>query len=159
MTKSQKIDILYQKAKGTKPKLTNEEAIELSRYRVELREGDFYTTKANIKDYVNAVDNEGCLLPFYDWCMNNNRADRRRKGGSEGALAKSNKEDNIGTMVGGFFTWGIAVYWIFQESLPIFICGMVGAVISVFLYKLNRKNSYFKLLGLPILIAIFFASR
>lgn len=159
MTKSQKIEILYKKAKGIRTKLTNEEAIELSRYRVELREGDFYTTKANIRDYVNAVDNEGCLLPFYDWCMNNNRADRRRRGGSEEALAKSNKERDKGIMFGGFFFWGIAIYWTFQETISILICGIIGAVITLFLYKLNRKNSTFKLVWLPLLIAIFFASR
>ena len=159
MTKNRKIELLYKKAKGKRLDATKMELQEINHYRVGFGEGDFYTTKNNIRDYVNAVDKLGCKISFYDWCMNNNRADRRRKGGSEQAVANSNSEANMAVMLLGWVTWGMAIYWMFQEMLSVGICAVLGAIISRFLYKRSRVNAMGTVILLPIFIAVFFGMQ
>lgn len=91
--------------------------------------------------------------------MNNNRADRRRKGGSETALAENNKFKNAIIMMFGCLTWGMAVYWTFQETLSVGLSGIIGAAITIFLYKRDRGGAGIKLFILPVLIAAYFASK
>ena len=157
MTKARKIDILYKRAKGQSCNVTPTEEQELYMYKVDEKEGDFYTTRANITDYVTAVDN-GCRLPFYDWCMNNGRADKRRKGSSEKAIAqRSNEKTGAGMMV-GWLTWGAAIYWICNEQIPVVVCAVAGAIISYVLTRNARKSLGFTILVLPLLLLSFFCS-
>ena len=159
MTKTRKIELLYKKAKGMSLEATKKELQEISHYRVDFNEGSFYSTKSNMKDYVNAVDNEGCKVSFYDWCMNNNRADRRRKGGSAKAVAQRNNEAKMATVFIGWVTWGLAIYWMCQEILSVGICAIFGAIISRFLYTRNRENIMGTLVFIPVFIAVFFSTK
>ena len=157
MNKTRKVELLYKKAKGMKLEATPEELGYLVRYKVRDDEGSFYTTKSNIKQYVDAVDKDGCRLPFYDWCMNNNKADKRRKGSSVEEMEQSNKEGNFSAIFIGWLTWGAAIYWAFQETLGVGACAIIGAVISVVLFKNDRRKSVAKLIVIPFLIAYFFS--
>ena len=158
MKKARKVELLYKKAKGISINMSLEETMELRKYKVETKEGDFYTTKSNIKNYIEAVDN-GTRLSFYDWCMNNNKADRRRKGASVEEMKHSSKELGLATMFFGWLTWGMAIYWIFQENLSVGVCAIFGAVISVILCKSSRRNAVLTVFVLPLLIAAIFGSR
>ena len=161
MTKSRKIELLYQKAKGIQLDLSKAELRELKKYKVECGEDSFYATKSNIKAYVDAVDIDGCRSPFYDWCMNNKKADRRRKGSSEQEMEITNKTNKIAAMLGGWLTWGIAVYWFLRrlaptEIIPTETCALYGGIIAAILYVQNRAKIGWRLFLLPILLAIFF---
>lgn len=158
MTKTKKIELLYKKAKGLSIAASPEEIKELRKYKVEIGEGNFYTTKSNISNYITAVD-KGTKISFYDWCMNNKKADRRRKGSSEKEMEWNNKQNNFATIFFGWFTWGVALYWMFQEVLSVGLCALLGAIISVFLFKRSRKNSFVTVFILPLLIASLFGSK
>lgn len=158
MNRERKVELLYRKAKGQSMNASPAEIQELSRYGVDFDEGDFITTRKNIADYVKAVDN-GCRTSFYDWCMNNNRADRRRKGGSEAELQTFGKQQTGAVMFVGWLTWGMAIYWFFQAEVSVGICAVLGAVISVALFKCTRKVAMFTVILLPIILAAIFGSR
>ncbi|MBE5946322.1 MAG: hypothetical protein E7259_05155 [Lachnospiraceae bacterium] len=158
MTKSRKIDILYKKAKGQRYEATPAELRELYPYKVDVREGDFYTTRANITNYVTAVDN-GCRLSFYDWCMNNKRADMRRKGSSEVAMTARNNEKFGSAIFVGWLTWGMAIYWIFEAQMSVGACAVIGAVISYFFIRTARKNAGFLIIVLPLALLCIFGSK
>lgn len=153
MNKTRKIELLYKIAKGQAVNITERERRELSRYRVRENEGSFYTTKANIRAYVTAVDS-GFRISFYDWCMNNNKADRRRRGSSEAAMERSNQENSMAVMGMGWLIWGMALYWMLQENVSVGACAVFGAIISAALYKCARRAAAFTLFALPIALAV-----
>ena len=90
MNQARKTDLLYKKAKGQPVNMSDEERRELRRYKVETDDG-YFTTRANISAYVKAVD-QGYHLSFYDWCMSNKKADKRRKGSSAKELAADDRQ-------------------------------------------------------------------
>lgn len=154
MNNARKITLLYQKAHGQGMNATLEEQRELKKYKVTADDG-YYATKKNISDYVRAVDS-GYYLSFYDWCQNNHKADRRRKGSSEREMASANREQGIGVMMFGWLIWGIAIYWIFHGSLTVGACAIAGAVISVILLRINRRLAGFTLILLPAILVVVF---
>lgn len=154
MNKTRKSNLLYQKAHGQAIDATSEELKELRKYGVSADDGN-YATKANINAYISAVDG-GYPLSFYDWCMNNHKADRRRKGSSESEMAASNRDNIFGAMLMGWLIWGIAVYWIFNERLSVGASAILGAVISAVLLQLNRRLAGFTLFLLPIILTVVF---
>ncbi len=158
MTKTRKVELLYRKAKGQDWNASPEEVKELRRYKVDTDEGSFISTKANIAAYVTAVDN-GYRLAFYDWCMENKKADRRRKGSDQESMARFNSDQNKAVLFVGWLVWGIAVYWIFQGAVPAAGCAVVGAVVALLLFKLARKAAAFTLIILPLVLAAYFGSR
>ena len=108
--------------------------------------------------YITAVDN-GYHKSFYDWCLDNNKGDRRMKSGKEGSLKSFNKVQSVSVAVIGWLIWGIAVYWILGGRLSAGVCAIIGAAVSVFLFKLNRQGAAFTCIILPIVLAAIFASR
>lgn len=154
MTHSRKVELLYNRAKGRASNASPAEQAELRRYHVDFGEGDFYATKSNISAYVTAVDKQGCRISFYDWCMNNNRADRRRKGSSKEDMKKSNRNFSFGLMFVGFITWGFAVMSVLGGMLAPGACFIVGAVISVVIGRASRQASLFTTFMLPIIIGV-----
>ena len=155
LNKARKVELLYKKARGQKSDATREELIALQRYKVEFKEGDFYTTKGNIWDYINAVDN-GTRLTFYNWCIENRKADRRYAGSSESAIAADDRGSKIAAMSMGWLTWGVAIYWIFRESLSVGVCAVIGAVISLLVMKCMREKAGFMVFLLPLILAAIF---
>lgn len=158
MNKTQKINLLYQKAKGQSLNITSEEKNELRKYKIDAGSDALHVTKANIGAYVNAVDNDGCRLSFYDWCMNNNKADRRRKGGSKEELASFNRSQSAGVIFVGWLTWGLAIYWMFHGALSVGKCAVAGAIVALVIFKCARKWAGFTLILLPIILTVIFAS-
>ena len=154
MTHSRKVELLYRRAKGQGSNASPAEFAELRAYRVSAGEGDFYTTKANISAYVKAVDNQGCRISFYDWCMNNNRADHRRKGSGKAAMKSANRNFSFGLMFVGFITWGFAVMSVLGNVLSPGLCLILGAVIAVVIGRSSRQASLFNTFLLPIIIAV-----
>lgn len=154
MTHSRKVELLYRKAKGQSSDASASELAELRRYRVDFGEGSFYTTKANISAYVKAVDNQNCYISFYDWCMNNNLADRRRRGSSKEDMKKSNRNFSFGMMFVGFITWGFAITSLLGGFLPSIVCIIIGALISVVIGRASRQASILTVFMLPIVIAV-----
>ena len=154
MNKTRKVDLLHKVAHGQGFWGSAEEKRELKKYKV--TSGDsYYATKANLSAYVSAVDS-GYRLSFYDWAMNNCKADRRRKGSSEAEMAQFNKDQGISAMLMGWLVWGIAIYWMFHGSLGVGACAVAGAVIALILFRLARNLAVFTQLFLPIIIAIIF---
>ena len=86
MNRARKVDLLYRRAKGQSMNATQAEVQELARYKVRSGENQRLATKTNIESYVRAVDSGSCKVSFEDYCWNNGKADRRRKGGSEEAI-------------------------------------------------------------------------
>lgn len=157
MNKSRKIELLYRKAKGQRIDADASEIQQLRKYKVDAGDGN-YATKANIASYVSAVDS-GCRLSFYDWCMNNLKADRRRKGSSENEMAATNRGNNFNAIFVGWLIWGIAIYWIFNGAITAGACAVAGAIVSIILYNKSRRSAPFTLYILPIVLAIFFNGR
>lgn len=154
MNKTRKVDLLHKVAHGQGFLGSAEEKRELKKYKV--TSGDSYhATKANLSAYVSAVDS-GYRLSFYDWAMNNCKADRRRKGSSEAEMAQFNKDQGISAMLMGWLVWGIAIYWMFHGSLGVGACAIAGAVIALILFRLARNLAVFTQLFLPVIIAIIF---
>lgn len=158
MTAARKVDLLYKKARGQSMDASPAELMELKKYKVGKNEGSFLATKANIRAYVNAVDN-GNRRTFYDWCIDNGRADKRRKGSNAKDIKSYDKSNSIGAMLIGWLLWGLAIYWIFQGSIAAGQCAVIGAVVSAIIYKINRRNAIFTLFILPIVIAVIFGSH
>ncbi len=153
MNKTRKVDLLYKKAKGQSIDADLSELVELKKYKISSGEGNFHTTKANIRAYVDAVDKEGCRISFYDWCMNHHRADKRRKGSSREEIASVNRQQGLGAIMLGWLTWGIAVYWIFDARMTVGSSAVIGAVIAFALARVSRRWIVFTLFLLPIILA------
>lgn len=159
MKKDRKIELLYRKAKGQAWNASQAEIRELQRYKVDADDG-YYATKANISAYVTDVDNGRWNHSFYDWCRENKKADRRRKGSSEAEMEQFNSAQNKSVVIIGGFIWGIALYWILQESVSAVVCLVIGALIALGLFKISRKQAMFTVIGLPIILAaVFFIFR
>ncbi len=155
MNKTRKVELLYKKAKGQSIDATPGELAELKKYKISKGDGDFHTTKANVRAYVDAVDQEGCRISFYDWCMNHHRADKRRKGSSSREIAAVNRQQGLGAMFLGWLTWGIAVYWIFNARMTVGSSAIIGAVIAFTLVRVARRWMFFNLFILPAIVAAF----
>lgn len=151
MNTARKEQLLYQKAHGQAMDASPAEQRELCKYRVDTDNG-YYATRANIRAYIRAVDS-GYSLPFYDWCISNRKADRRRKGSSEREMASDSRDKSAAVMLVGWLTWGIALYWAAGQSLSVGTCAIAGAVLSLLLYHLNRRLAMFTLLILPAIVA------
>ncbi|MBR1472089.1 MAG: hypothetical protein IJ600_10675 [Lachnospiraceae bacterium] len=154
MTKSRKVELLYNKARGQGMNATPQELKELARYMVGNGEGN-YATKRNISAYVTAVD-QGSHRSFYDWCIDNGRGDRRRKGGSAKEIREDEKTMSFAAIFMGWLAWGIAIYWILHGSVPAGECAVAGAVVSLVIYKLKREWAGITLFILPIVLAVIF---
>jgi len=154
MTHTRKVDLLYRRAKGQGSDITPAEAVELRRYRVDFNEGDFYATKANISAYVKAVDNQGCHISFYDWCMNNNLADRRRSGSSKKDMKKAQHNFSFGMMFLGFITWGAAAFTVLGDILPGAACLIIGALLALVLGRASRRSYLLTNFLLPIVVIV-----
>ena len=152
MTKARKIDVLYRMAKGQPTDASLEELQELRKYKVSARADADIATRANITNYVSAVDN-GYRLSFYDWCANNLQGDRRRKSGRAEEIASANKAQSTATIFIGWLVWGIAIYWMFGGSIPVGACAVIGAAVSFVLQRCFRRWALFTVIILPIVIA------
>lgn len=153
MTKIRKVDILYRMAKGQDTGASLEELQELRKYKISAGDDADYATRANITNYVAAVDS-GYYLSFYDWCANNLQGDRRRKGGKEGEIAAANKQQSMATLLMGWLVWGIAIYWMLHGSVPVGACAVAGAIVAFILQKCFRRAAPFTIIILPIVIAV-----
>lgn len=153
MTKARKVEILYRIAKGQSSNASREELQEIRKYKVIAGENVNYVTRANITNYVSAVDN-GYRLSFYDWCANNLQGDRRRKGGSASEICADNKNKSIATVLMGWLVWGIAIYWMLGGEVSVGACAIIGAVVAYILQKCFRRWAMFTLFILPIIIAV-----
>lgn len=151
MTNTRKEQLLYQKAHGQGMNASPAEQRELRKYKVDTDDGN-YATKANIRAYIKAVDG-GYPLSFYDYCRNNRKGDRRRKGHSEEEMASSNREQTIAVMMMGWLVWGVALYWIFRGSQSVGSCAIMGAIISAVLQRVSRKWAGVTCFLLPCVIA------
>lgn len=160
MTKNRKVELLYRRAHGERLNLTDQEQMELRKYRVSMNENDFYITKTNISDYVSAVDN-GSYQTFSDWCQDNMRADRRRRGSSEQAMAAENTRQKLNVTWFGWLLWGLAVYWLFGGALNVLASAILGIGAALGTFKLfGRKAALFTQILLPvILMAVFYSMR
>lgn len=155
MNKSKKVELLYMKARGKQISVSSDEAKELRKYKIGFNEGDFYTTKANIRDYVTAVDN-GYRLSFCDWCFNHGKADKRRKGSSAKEIAKKNNEMGLSAMFLGWLPWGMALYWMTGGGLSVGESVVGAVIISFILSKCTRKWAFMTLFILPLMLAVLF---
>lgn len=151
MTITRKVDLLYQKAHGQGMNASPAEQRELHKYKVNPDEGNL-ATKANIRAYIQAVDS-GCHRSFYDWCIDNRKGDRRRKGHSAAEMASNDRERTIASMLIGWLLWGVAIYWAAGQALPVGTCAIAGAILSAVLYRLNRNLVGFTLIILPAIVA------
>lgn len=154
MNKTRKITLLHKIAHGGESDATPGERKELKKYKV-YNDDSYYATKNNLSAYVNAVDNGYCLS-FQDWCENNCKADRRRKGSSTSDMAKDNVTNGIAVMVFGWLTWGMALYWIFDGGMSVGACAILGAIISTVLLRINRRWVGVTIFLLPIILAVIF---
>lgn len=154
MNNSRKVNLLYQKAHGQSVDASPAERRELKKYRVSSSDSKF-ATRANVSDYVKAVDN-GYQLSFYDWCMNHHKADRRRKGSSVEEIKSANLSGGIGAILLGWLTWGLAIYWMCHGRMDVSSCAIAGAIVSVILVRINRRQIVFTLLLLPLILAVIF---
>lgn len=152
MTNTRKEQLLYQKAHGQGINASPEEKRDLRKYKVDTDDGN-YATKANIRAYIKAVDS-GYHLSFYDYCCNNRKGDRRRKGSSEKEMASHNREQTIAAMMVGWLVWGVALYWAFGQRQSVGSCAIMGAIISAVLQRLGRKWAMFTCFVLPCVIAV-----
>lgn len=156
MTKARKIDILYRMAKGQNTNASSQELQELRKYKICAGDDANIATRANITNYVAAVDN-GYRLSFYDWCANNLQGDRRKKSGRAESIARSNKEQSFGSVFVGWLVWGLALYWIFDGGVSAGVCAIMGAIVAFVLQKCSRRLAGFTLIILPIILAVVFA--
>lgn len=156
MTKARKVDILYRMAKGQRTDASSEELMELRKYKICAGDDANCATRANITNYVAAVDN-GYRLSFYDWCANNLQGDRRKKSGRTASIARANKEQSFGSVFVGWLVWGLALYWIFDGAISAAVCAIMGAVVAFVLQRCSRRLAGFTLIILPIILAVIFA--
>lgn len=151
MNKQRKVDLLYKKARGLVVDATSAEKAELRKYKVDSNEDSFFATKTNISSYVYAVDN-GSKQSFYDWCFKNNKADRRRKGGSVDSMESYQGSTlGAGVLLGVLF-WGS--YFVVGCGANILVGGLLGGVISFIFTKMFRRMSGFLVFLLPIILYV-----
>lgn len=155
MTKDRKVELLYRKAKRQDWNASQAEIRELRRYQVDAGD-EHYATKANIQAYVSDVDNGKWRHSFYDWCWENKKADRRRKGSSEAEMARFSSTQSKSVMLIGGFIWGIAIYWLLQESVSAVGCCVIGAFVALGLFRISRKIAMFTMIILPSALATVF---
>ena len=155
MNTNEKVGILYKKVRGEN--LSFQEKSAVSKYNVSREDGAFLATKKNLRDYIKAVDSGATRKNFYTWCIDNGRADARRKGGKASDIKEFRKEQGLGAFLMGFLVWGIAVYWILGGRASVGASAIVGGIISFVLYKINRKITFFTCLVLPIMLAAYFS--
>lgn len=153
MTKARKVEILYRMAKGQATDADSRELQELRKYKVSSGMDANYATRANISNYVSAVDN-GYYLSFYDWCCNHLQGDRRRKGGSAAEIQNHNKLQSMAAGFVGWLVWGIAIYWMFGGSVSVVACAVIGAVVACILIKCFRRWATFTMFILPVILAV-----
>ena len=151
MNNTRKIQLLYQKAHGQGINASPEEKRELRKYKVDTDDGN-YATKANIRAYIKAVDG-GYHLSFYDYCRNNLKGDRRRKGHNEKDMASHNRDQTIAVMLVGWLVWGVALYWTFGQRQSVGSCAIMGAIIAAVLQRVCRRWAMFTCFVLPCAIA------
>lgn len=110
-------------------------------------------------DKHKARAHNGYRKSFYDWCLDNNKGDRRMKAGKESSLKAFNQGQSFGVAATGWLVWGLALYWLFGEKLAVGACAIIGAIVSLALFKLSRQGSTFTCIILPIIIAVICATR
>lgn len=155
MTKARKIELLYKRAKGLNNGATDAENRELKKYKVSFNEPSALVTKANIAAYIDAVD-KGAVTGFYDWCLNNCRADRRFKGSDEKSMKQDNRANSFSAGYLGFLPWAFCLYYVSNQRLPVIGCLIAGAIIAFFLVKLNRRLVMLTCFLGPIIVAVVF---
>lgn len=138
MNKVEKINFLHAYAHGNRIPSNAEQKVILKEYKVSAHDGK-YATKSNIIAYIEAVDKE-YPFSFYDWCMSNCKADRRRKGSSEAEMKSQNRMDGVGGAVSAG------------------TCAILGAIVAAVLSQMFRRSAGFTLFLLPILLAACFGS-
>lgn len=151
MNKTRKVELLYKIAKGEGGSVSPQERKELKKYKVDDYESSFCVTKKNISEYVTAVDN-GSRLSFYDWCLNNGKADRRRRGSSKEDIKKVNIHNTFVIIIAGSFPWLMAISAMSRGALSNGACIMFAAIISAVLYNIGRKVSFLTLFILPVIL-------
>lgn len=152
MNTDRKVELLYKKAKKQKYQCTKEEQGELAKYKIGRGEKSFYTTKANIKEYVHAVDKEGFKRTFYDWCMDNGKADKRRIGSDKYNMRSDQMYLGLGAILWGMIMWGMAFYLTFRGIIPGGICAIAGMIVGFVLARWRRRWIWLTLFIIPILI-------
>lgn len=157
MNQARKTDLLYKKAKGQPVNMSDEERRELRGYKVETDDG-YFATRANISAYVKAVD-QGYHLSFYDWCMSNKKADKRRKGSSAEELAADDRQGDLAAIAMGWLLWGLAIYWMFHGALSVGACAVAGIIVAVVLRRRARAWAGLTMFLLPIILAVVFYGR
>lgn len=156
MTTARKVNLLYKKAHGQTMDASAEEKRELRKYHV-ARDDGFYATKANLKDYVNAVDNHKTVVTFATYCQNRGKADKRRSGSSKEEMESDNRTSGFASIFVGWLTWGMAVYWIFKGHLTVGQSIVIACVISFILSKITSSAKFFVIFVLPLVLLAFFA--
>ncbi len=153
MDKARKIDILYKRAKGQPTNATKAELSELRKYKVDRDEDDTITTRANIKAYVEAVD-QGSRRSFDDWCKDKRKGDKRYNSGKAKGMDSYDKEKVLANIFVGWLFWGMAIYWLRKGTVPAGSCAVAGIVISAVVFFAKRKWSPVTNLALPLAIAL-----
>lgn len=149
VTVTRKVNLLYEKAHGRPMNASSDEKAELRKYRVTTGD-DRLATKINLTAYVRAVDSGKTSAPFYDYCYNNNRGDRRRRGHSKKEMAETNRDQALAVMFVGWLSWGVCIYWLLGQRASVGACAAVGALISVIGYRMNRRIAAGTLILLPL---------
>ena len=153
MNKKQKVDALYKMAKGKGVNLTSQQRRELGKYSKDFGAGH-NVTRGNIERYVNARDKGRTRLSFNDFANNHLLGDRRKKSGRADSIRQDNKNDALASIFLGWFTWGIALYWINGGNASVGSCAVFGAIVSVILSFVARRYSAFTVFLLPIILAV-----
>lgn len=149
MNKTQKINALYKMAQGQQVELSPKDKIGLMKYRID-DTSDFFLTKNNIAEYVDAVD-KGCVLSFDMWCRNHHKADRRRKGSSEKDMAATNRYSTVAVMMFGWLTWGMAIYSLIGgRSGNVGGCAIMGLIIAAILSRVTPYSVIFPFIILAV---------
>lgn len=143
MTKKRKIDLLYNKARGTPIPSAMQENMEIAKYRVG-GVGDLpFVTRNNIAQYADAVD-AGCRKSFYTWAYDNRKIDKRKtKEAANFFDIRSSK------MIWIFFycfwcgpLWGLVFYWFIGGGKePYGTYCIAGAIISAIAGTISRKHA------------------
>lgn len=149
MNKTRKSEILYNRAKGRFITVTASEETELKKYKVDFGEGDFYSTKANINGYITAVD-KGYRKSFYDWCMDNGKADRRQRGTSKKELKQGDNQASFGVSIFGGVLWGCVINLLSDAGGAASV--FLGVILTIILYKSSRKMAAFTVILLPLIL-------
>lgn len=154
MTKSRKIDLLYNIAKGNSVNISTDERKELRKYKINsCGEYAFYSTKKNIAAYVEAIDKGSTRLAFWDWCINNGYADKRRAGSDKASMSKENRSYVLSWALGGSLMWLIFLGTVTGDVGASII---PAALISAFVSFVSRKHVEFINSLLPIILAVLY---